>query len=206
MKKFILPVLIVVTMLTSCSQALYKNKYDWVKVDRNESPSIVDPTRNTVNTLKEIPTALNEKTGPPVTDILVDRLVVDDLSITPLIPADTSGKQKKERKDEQAQKTKKQSPKVGAIQQKPLEINFSKRSSGPSRSSGMSTEEKGYIAAGIGLVLLLILIVALGPATVLPVIYLVVRGFLAIMSIVAIVMMIYGICWFFGQFIFMMDH
>lgn len=32
MKKFILPVLIGLLLLTSCSQALYKHKYDWVKM------------------------------------------------------------------------------------------------------------------------------------------------------------------------------
>lgn len=38
--KFLLPALISIVFLTSCSQALYKNKYDWVKVDRQPATTI----------------------------------------------------------------------------------------------------------------------------------------------------------------------
>ena len=43
MKKFILPFLSAVVLLSSCSQALYKNKYDWVKADRSVQHTECDP-------------------------------------------------------------------------------------------------------------------------------------------------------------------
>ena len=45
MKKFILPFLSAVVLLSSCSQALYKNKYDWVKADRSVQHTECDPEK-----------------------------------------------------------------------------------------------------------------------------------------------------------------
>ena len=76
MKKLIIPVLISIIALTSCSKALYKNKYDWVKVDRqpatvvakSESKPIADTlpvalVANPAVDIDSVPVALETTTG-----------------------------------------------------------------------------------------------------------------------------------------------
>lgn len=54
MKKFILPALLSIILLTSCSQALYKNKYDWVKVERQPTTLVKDMLRKSTEVVQTV--------------------------------------------------------------------------------------------------------------------------------------------------------
>ena len=58
MKKRILPALLSIVLLSSCSQALYKNSYDWVKVGRVPDHPLVDSLSEKLRTLPRNPDVL----------------------------------------------------------------------------------------------------------------------------------------------------
>lgn len=62
----------------------------------------------------------------------------------------------------------------------------------PTDQGNLSTEEKGYIAGGVGIIALLMLMTAVGPGAFIPAILIAVNVFLAIMSVVAAVLLIYA--------------
>lgn len=202
MKKLTPLALILMLLLASCSHALYKNKYDWVKVDRQNA--IVDSTQESFSNLNNVQFRKNEQEGKAIAEKVSGDIETEEVS-TPSPRLDTSGTSKKERKEPNAKVDNNKSSKIPAIQQEPISINIAKPSPGL-RNSRLTTEDKGYILGGIAVVLLLVVIVAVGPGKVIPILIAVGGIFMAVLSVVAIILFIYAICWFFGQFIFMMDH
>lgn len=75
MKKLILPILVAVIALSSCSQALYRNSYDWIKVDRITAPLV----RDSVTTNIEPKVSLNE------TQLTSDTTCIKASSVVPVV-------------------------------------------------------------------------------------------------------------------------
>ncbi len=74
MKKIILPALLSIVLLSSCSQALYKNKYNWVKVEH--SPIQVEP-RNESADATVATTSISESTDGGEINERVDSITTE---------------------------------------------------------------------------------------------------------------------------------
>ncbi|HTF06415.1 MAG TPA: hypothetical protein VK826_20425 [Bacteroidia bacterium] len=216
MKKLIFPALLSILLLTSCSQALYKSKYDWVKVDpapkQMKNDSLRDPPRRT----KSAPARPVEIAKSAITEFIetVKDTTTPAPGSHPDAPAVIGVSEKKSAPD-----------KISDEEETVGNAVTGKGSAAPNQESGvgqhagsdhkhaarkttsdLTGEEWGYIGAGAGVLVLLLLMAIFGAAPVIAAIVIIVEIFLAVMSIVAIGLMIYGIFWFFGHFIFMFDN
>lgn len=200
MKKIILPALISVVLLSSCSQALYKNSYDWVKVNRTET------------TIEKSNNAFQSSIVESGVEIASDTAITEEKSSSPNsvsdvaaaieignVPTDTLSKTKRNSEVNKTQKEKR-------VNDGYLTINLQPKLSRANGWNELCTEDKGYIIAGICIVLLLILMAVFGPAAFIKgflILYILVK---AVASVVGAVLLIGGIYLLFKGFITMMDH
>ncbi len=201
MKKFILPALLSIVLLSSCSPALYKNSYDWVKVNRTES-TIDRESNNPLQSALIEPDALNANDTLITKKKESSRNSDSDIATVEEIrnvPSDTLAKTKRNSEEKQTQMKKR-------VNDGYLTINIQPEFSRGNRSGNLSNEEIGYIWAAVGIVVLLILMAAIGPGQFVNAILLIYFLTEAIVTIVGVIMLLCGIYLLFKGFLTMMDH
>lgn len=73
MKKVFLPALLILLLFSSCSQALYKNKYDWIKVNQAPATSRVDSIQEKIKAVPENPVQLAKVAVNKINNYLTER-------------------------------------------------------------------------------------------------------------------------------------
>lgn len=201
MKKLILSALLALVFLSSCSKALYNDKYDWVKVDRvPQSPKI--------DSLKARTTILTQSLPETAMQVYEKHVQKDSAVIiaetglhgdgTEQAPSDTTSSQviSQDRTVNVMQKT---------------EMSKHRRVKKGFRAG---LQRKGWFKdidwaevlwqVTIGAALLLLWIYRDNPTVIL--ITLILEAILALGSIIAIIWVMFWICKIFVQFVCMMDH
>lgn len=206
MKKFIVPALIsVVVLLTSCSKALYKDKYDWVKV----APSAKHETR-TDSVVRKAET-LASKSAPEIAIESIEAIAANlsDSARTAngnhaqeVVAVYTNGEERAT-VDSTASERSSLTNTLNAAKQNHASKKERKALRRNSSGSDIDWLEVGWSLAGL---VGTILIIVYWDTPAVQVALLIWQIIEAIIGIVAIGLMIYGICWFFGQFLFMMDN
>lgn len=206
MKKLIIPAMLSIVLLTSCSQALYKSKYDWVKVDPASSCTLRDSLHKKIKSLPLDPATLIAGT---VTDVIVavrDTTTAAPAIISPpletVVPL-TSGADDGPAKHTSIADGPSVHPVPGEIQHR--EEDYRTRT-GIRKNRRYGDVDWGTLAWSAGGLAILGLLLYFSSNPFVQALLIIAEIIMCILSIAAIGLMIYGICWFLGQFIFMMDN
>lgn len=203
MKKVILPALLSVVLLTSCSQALYKNKYDWVKVNPIQEHPRVDSLSAKIESLPLTPEEFVEgiasnvfakihKRDSSTHVVNASRPETDklDQSFTESVPEPPTATVESSTSNSETAEQKSESASDAVVK----------------KDQSSSNIDWGEVAYEFVFFLVLFLLWYFRDNPVVAMITLILEGLFALGSIIAIIWVFVWVCRIFGQFITMMGE
>lgn len=197
MQKLFFPLILGLLFLSSCSQALYKHKYDWVKVDRSPAPVVNTPARE-----KIVP--------PPVSPVqavaeTMEAVFPRDTVATPAVAAlhETQEAAREETAGQEVEQGRKANV-LRTTEEHRQTVQHAQQHVHAKKQVRKGTFDWGGLCIKLGFILLLVLLIVFSSHPAVQVMLLVLQIIIGILGIVGICLLLYWLFKLFFGFLFMM--